>query len=60
MRWAGVTMEGGNGVAFSAQSVQRWMLFLKTLGRMDARISKCQQMLKKSTGDWSVDHAKSE
>ena len=60
MRWVGITMAGDNGVIFLAQSVQRWMLFLKRLGRMDARISKCQQMLKKSAGDWSVDHIESE
>lgn len=59
MRWAGITMAADNGVTFLAQSVQWWMLFLKKLGRMDARICKCQQMLKKSAGDRSVDHTES-
>lgn len=59
MRWVGITMAGDNGVTFLAQSVQRW-IFLKRLGRMDTRISKCQQMLKKSAGDWSVYHIESE
>lgn len=57
MRWAGVTMAGGNGVAFSAVS-PRWMLFLKTLEEWMPELVSTN--VKERAGDSSVDHAESE